>query len=476
MKKSMLAVTALAAVGLLALAGCGKTEGSSAAGSNTPTTSSAPKAAHHFNVRCWNDEFQGRFRKYSTLWQKTNDDGTDTLKDGTIVNWIIVENKDNKYQNALDTAIQGQDAAAADDKIDMFLVEADYAMKYSQQDIAMDVKADIGLTDTDLAQQYDYTKKILTAGGKLKGVSWQATPGLYAYRTDIADAVLGTHEPDAVQAKISDWTKFNAVAAQMKAANYHMLAGKDDSYRTYSNNVSHKWVSDEGVCTLDPNIKQWVKDTKEYSTKGYLAGSTTDYALWGKEWGNQMSKSGTTFGFFWSTWGINFSLQGYADPDKAGKATDTNLWGKYRVCQGPQSFYWGGTWMIGAKGTDDTAIIKQTMLDLTCNGTIMGKITRETEDYTNNKTAMAAIGNDATYGSSFLGGQNHVKLFTAAADNIHMDYLSAYDQGCNESFQNAMADYFAGTATYLEAVQTFKTKLKATYSDVTFDATFDADI
>ena len=469
MKKSMLAVTALAAVGLLALAGCGQT-GSSGA----PAASSTPKAAHHFNIRCWNDEFQGRFRNYSTLWDHTNEDGTDTLKDGTIVNWIIVENKDNKYQNALDTAIQGQDAAAADDKIDMFLVEADYAMKYSQQDIAMDVKADVGLTDSDLAQQYDYTKKILTANGKLKGVSWQAAPGLYAYRTDIADAVLGTHEPDAVQAKISDWAKFNSVAAEMKAKNYYMLAGKDDSYRTYSNNVTHKWVSDEGVCTLDPNIKQWVKDTKSYADNKYLAGTGTDYALWGSAWANEMSKAGSTFGFFWSTWGINFSLQGYADPAKLKKADSSNLWGKYRVCQGPQSYYWGGTWMVGAKGSDDVAIIKQTMLDLTCNGTIMGKITRDTDDYTNNKAAMTAIGNDPTYGSDFLGGQNHVKLFTAAADNIHMDYLSAYDQGCNESFQNAMADYFTKKATYPEAIQNFKTKLKATYSDVTFDATFDA--
>lgn len=463
----MLAVTALAAVGLLALAGCNKPV------SSTTSGDSGTKAAHHFNVRCWNDEFQGRFRHYSSLWQKTNDDGTDTLKDGTIVKWIIVENKDNKYQNALDTAITGQDAAATDDKIDLFLVEADYAMKYSKQAIAMDVKADVGLTDADLAQQYDYTKKILTYDGKLKGVSWQATPGLYAYRTDIADAVLGTHDPDAVQDKISDWTKFNAVAAQMKAKDYHMLAGKDDSYRTYSNNVTHKWVSN-GVCTLDPNIKQWVKDTKSYADNGYLAGTGTDYALWGKEWGNQMSKAGSTFGFFWSTWGINFSLQGYADPDKAGKATDTNLWGKYRVCKGPQSYYWGGTWMIGAKGSDDVSIIKQTMLDLTSNATIMKKITTETQDYTNNMKAMEEIGADTSFGSDFLGGQNHVKLFTQAAKLINMDYLSAYDQGCNESFQNAMADYFTGKATYAQAITNFKTKLSATYSDVTFDTTFDA--
>ena len=451
MKKSLLALTALAATSLMALVGCGETGTSSSAASSTtaptPTSSQAAKK-HHFNVRIWNDEFQNRFRSYSTLFDHTNSDGTDTLKDGTIVNWIMVENKSNKYQNALDDAIAAQHSADQDDKLDMFLVEADYAMKYSDQQytdkdgkatgeyVAEDVKGDIGLTDTDLAQQYDYTKKILTSSdSKLRGVSWQATPGLYAYRTDIADTVLGTHDPAAVQAKISDWTKFNAVAAQMKAANYHMLAGKDDSYRTYSNNVTSNWVSfattdtkkEHPICHLDPNIKQWVKDTKNYADNGYLAGSSDDYSLWGKEWGKQMSKEGSTFGFFWSTWGINFSLQGYADPAKLKKEDASNLWGKYRVCEGPQSYYWGGTWMLGASGTDDNAIIKQTMKDLTCDGTIMTKITKDTEDYTNNKAAMKAIGDDTSYGSSFLGNQNHVALFTTAADKISMDHLTAYD-------------------------------------------------
>lgn len=470
-KRSILAIAALTSAALAGLAGCGGTPSTSSG--NSSGTSSAP---HYFNVRIWNDEFQKRFRAYSTQYDHTDDNGNDVLKNGTILRWSMIENKDNKYQNALDEALAGQANAATEDKVDMFLIEADYAMKYTKGKYAMDVKKDIGLTDTDLANQYDYTKKIATYDGVLKGVSWQATPGLYAYRSDIAEEVLGTSDPDEVQEKISTWDKFNAVAAQMKAKDKHMLAGKDDSYRTYSNNVTRKWVDGDGVCTLDPNIKQWVKDTKTYADKGYLAGTGKDYALWGSEWGKQQSKAGSTFGFFWSTWGINFSLQGYADPDGLKKADDTNLWGKYRVCYGPQSYYWGGTWMCGAAGSDDTALIKQTMTDLTVDGDIMTKITKDTQDYTNNSVAMEAIGNDSTYGSDFLGGQNHIKLFTEAAKNINMDYLSPYDQGCNEKFQEAMSDYFTGNVSYSAAVANFKTKLQAVYSDVTFDSTFDAAI
>ena len=44
-------------------------------------------------------------------------------------------------------------------QVDIFLIEADYALKYVDSDYALDVKADIGLTDADLAGQYQYTKR-----------------------------------------------------------------------------------------------------------------------------------------------------------------------------------------------------------------------------------------------------------------------------------------------------------------------------
>ena len=285
MKKSMLATTALVATGLLALAGCQGGGDSSASGSaHSSVSSTSVDASHVINFYVWNNEFQNLFRQYSTMFSKTNDDGSDTLKDGRKLVWQMTENKDGKYQNALDAAISRQNTAAANDKIDMFLVEADYAMKYTQQPIAMDVKTDVGLTDTDLAKQYDYTKKIMTVGDSLKGVSWQATPGLYAYRTDYAEQMFGSSDPTTVQSKLSDWTKFDAQAAVAKQHNIHMLAGLSDSYRTYSNNVTSKWVTVTGtgkdaklVCHLDDNLKKWIIATKNYADQGYLAGKTADY-------------------------------------------------------------------------------------------------------------------------------------------------------------------------------------------------------
>ena len=92
----------------------------------------------------------------------------------------------------------------------------------------LDVKKDVGLTDDDLKDQYQYTKDIVTVDGVQKGTTWQATPGLFAYRRSIAEDVLGTDDPTEVQAALSDWDKFNDVAEKAAAKGYKMLSGYDD--------------------------------------------------------------------------------------------------------------------------------------------------------------------------------------------------------------------------------------------------------
>ncbi len=107
-----------------------------------------------------------------------------------------------------------QDYAAADDKIDLFLLEADYALKYVDTDYTMPV-ADLGITDEDLKDQYQYTKDIVTdSNGVLKGVSWQGCPGVLFYNREAAKEVLGSDDPSEVQNYVSDWDTFNDTAEE----------------------------------------------------------------------------------------------------------------------------------------------------------------------------------------------------------------------------------------------------------------------
>src|SRR5699024_4217149 len=167
------------------------------------------------------------------------------LPDDVEVKFTLVPNDDNAYQNALDEALLGQANAPDDEKIDLFLVEADYALKYVDSDYTIDILNDVGLKQEDIQGQYKYTQEIVTDGdGVIKGSSWQATPGLFAYRRSIAKDVLGTDDPEAVQEALSTWEKFHEVAEEANKKGYKMLSGYDDSYRTFSNNMSNPWVDE----------------------------------------------------------------------------------------------------------------------------------------------------------------------------------------------------------------------------------------
>ncbi len=448
----------------LSLAACGSSEKEETSGEDTAQEESAEEG-EVLNIWCWNDEFQSRFNDYyPEVKEVAEDKSTTTLNDGTVVKWTINPNENNNYQNKLDEALLNQESADADDKIDIFLIEADYALKYVDSEYTLDVVNDIGMTEDDMADQYQYTKDIVTdSEGAIKGTTWQATPGLFAYRRSIAKDVLGTDDPDEVQAALSDWDKFNAVAEQAAAKGYKMLSGYDDSYRTFSNNVSAPWVDGTSV-VVDENLMKWVDQTKEFTDKGY----NNKTSLWDDGWAADQGPDGDVFGFFYSTWGINFTLLGnsLADPD-GEQAVGNGIYGDYAVCEGPEAYYWGGTWICAAAGTDNAATIKDVMVKLTCDAEIDKQITLDTQDYTNNKTAMDEIAADPEFGSDFLGGQNHIALFAEAAGKIDMSNAGKYDQGCNEKFQAAFKDYFDGSVDMDTAKANFETAIMELYPNLT---------
>ena len=138
MKKNLkaLVVLALAFAMVFTMAGCGGgSEGGSEGGGE------ASEGGKVLNIWCWNDEFQSRFNDYyPEVKEVAEDKSTTTLNDGTTVKWTINPNENNNYQDKLDEALLKQADAAADDKIDIFLVEADYALKYVDADVTMDVE------------------------------------------------------------------------------------------------------------------------------------------------------------------------------------------------------------------------------------------------------------------------------------------------------------------------------------------------
>ena len=211
MKKKIVSVLILVAIGTTLFVGCGNRNN---LGTESDVADTDEEEGKVVNIYCWNDEFKQIYEVYAKDLEE---------KHGVEVNFVIISSDNNAYQINLDEALEEQDEAIDDDKVDMFLIEADYAGKYIKSDYVLDVVSDVGLTEDDLKDQYNYTKEIVSDNGVQKATTWQATPGLFAYRRSIAKQVLGTDDPKQVQEKLSSWEGFDQVAQQMHDNGYYMM-------------------------------------------------------------------------------------------------------------------------------------------------------------------------------------------------------------------------------------------------------------
>ena len=473
MKKKVISIL-MAGIIAASLAACGS--GGSASSTATEKAEGTTEAAADgaveeaggegkvLNIQCWNDEFARRMRDHMPGYEAADkDDATKGGKLGDVeVRFTVTPSTDNAYQNNLDAVLPENADAAADDKVDMFLVEADYALKYVNTPVALPI-SDLGITEDELANQYKYTKDIVTdEDGNLKGLSWQGCPGVLIYNRDIAKEVLGSDDPEEVQKAVADWDTFKQTADKLKEKGYKITSTTNDSYRVFSNNVSSPWVVD-GKINVDENIKTWVDMSKEMVDKGQTG--TAD--LWSEDWSKGFAKDADVFCYFGPAWLINFSMGAVDDGVNEDDGSRTFA-GGWAATVGPQGFYWGGTWICAAAGTDNPTAVAEIMRQMTTNEEVLTDIVKVDNDFVNNKPAMEAAATDDSFAFKPLGGQNPLGMFCEGAEKIDLSNISEYDQGCNESFQLAMKEYFEGNASYDDALQAFFKAVCEKYPELSY--------
>ena len=461
MKKTMCVILA-ALMAFAVLAGCGSSGSSGSSGSTAQTEADAGSEGKIINIYSWNTEFQTRVEAVYDKVDHTSDDGTVTyLTDGCEIHWVINPNTDGVYQQKLDEALLVQDKAATDEKVDMFLSETDYVVKYTDKDIDVAIPlTELGIDpDVDLADQYSYTKVVASdIDGVQRGSTWQGCPCLLVYRRDIANEVFGTDDPDEIAALVADWDKMKDAAAQLKESGYYTFASYADTFRSYGNSISEPWVTVNGsdvVLKVDPRIMEWVEDSKEWLDAGYLDKNIK--GQWNDDWNKSMGSKSKVFSFLFPAWGIDFVLSPNWDGDEGA-------WG---VTTGPQAFNWGGSFVHGCTGTDNPEHVKEIMLAVTADKDNLMQITTDYLDFTNTQSGMNEIAADETFGADFLGGENPFKYFAPAAEDIEMTTLSPYDQGCVELIQSSFSDYLQGLVDFDRAKTNFETAIRERYPDIT---------
>lgn len=313
------------------------------------------------------------------------------------VNWIITPNDGNAYQTALDENLSNIETTPAEDRIDLFTIEADYAKKYVQTANLMSME-EIGITKEDMAEQYAYTKEIAkNADGEICASAWQSTPGFFMYRRSIAKEVFGTDEPDDIQEILSTWEKFDDAAARLKDSGYMMFSAYTDSYYPFNANKSQPWVDENLTIHMDDHVLQWVEQTREYTEKGYNNQNVeiSDIIL-------DLRKDGKVFGAFAAPWYMDYVEFSCLDDPKAPLELGNGSYADWAACTGPESYYWGGTWLCVPEGCDNISEIRDLIYALTCDEAAMKKLALENGEFVNNEKVMKELA-DSNYECAFLG-------------------------------------------------------------------------
>ena len=415
-----------------------------------------------FHIYVWNEEFKGFFEKYvsdeKAKFQEAAEKKDDSLKpaethyQGKKVKWTITPSDNGAYQKALDDALENNANAKEEDKIDLFLAEADYILKYNNSDLTRNVQ-DMGVTD--FSNIYNYTKEAASSNkGEVKGVSFQCCPAGVIYRRSIAKAVLGVDKPEEVQAKISDWTKFDAVAAQMKDKGYYMTASFAETYRAFSNNVTKPWVDKDNKLQFDDQITKWMDQADSYIKNGY----SLTAGVWENECTNEMYKDGKAFCYFGPAWYYNFCMNNAQDPDKG-------CFGDWGLVEGPAKYFWGGTWLLAPAGGSNDDLTVKVMNTFINDEDVCYSLVEKEGQFSNNQKVNKKYA-DTGKGNAFLGGQNDTALYLELAKGIKFQNITIYDQYCNEGLQNNFQQYLKGEVTKDKAIANFKDYIERTCTGV----------
>jgi len=396
------------------------------------------------------------------------------------INYTIYPTDGGAYTTAVDTLLAA-DAASAEAP-DIFTLEAAFVKKYVNSDWTADLIGDLGFTEEELAPAIPVMRQIGTSNvnGKLKGLSWQATPGALMYRASLAEKYLGVTTPEEMQAKVADWDLFMETAAELVEASEgatKMVVGAGDIWNAFNFGRSQGWVVDNKL-VIDDVLYDYLDlavtlEEDDLSNKG---------AAWSEVWFQGM-KTDSTLCFFLPTWGLHYTLKpncGLTTNDtmndeqlKAACEADGGTYGDWRMISGPVGYSWGGTW-IGANAAkvaaaDDAkkAAIKDFIKFFTLSEEFLYEYAKASGDFVGSNAVVEKILAEGGTPNPFLGGQDHYSIFAEAANLANGSIMTDYDEKMNSLWSdNVTTPYSKGEKDLDTAIADFKAAVAAQFPEL----------
>lgn len=467
MKKRLLAALVASAT-VLSFAGCTSTDNSSTSSDNSSTpadssstpdgTSDASTPADTSDVTLGDDG--------DTLSILTWNGNSDTTK---MVEFFLQEKGyDESKVTIVPIGDNGEGARdgytqylMGDGDADLMVFDADWVAQYTNDDSLTAPYEAIGLSKSDFSEAFSYTLSYGTNdAGVFKANSFQATPGGFVYRADLAEQYLGVTSPEEMQELVKDWDTFQETGAKLCEASNgatSLQATEGGLWQVFQSNRTQPWVVD-GALVMD-TAEDFYDIAKNMQDNKSLAG----LPQWETPWYAAIL-DGTALGDFVPTWGLTTNEGSILYNFTEGKEENgANM----AICEGPTGWYWGGSYLGVSTKCDNKTLAKE-FIEFYCkNADSMQKYAEETGDFVNNKTVMSTL----TTSNKLLNGQNHYEILTKVMDKLDLEgKITKYDSIIKGKFNDSVNGYLDGTyATKEDAINAFKDAVAAAYPELVIE-------
>lgn len=491
--KRTLALMATLAMATTAFVGCGSDETSSSSSSSSAPESSAESSeessAAESSAAESSDASSEESSEAAPAGTASEEVGAVTLATGgdnfvvsswnaddaeaMISQWEATTGKKATFDNL---ACAGGEASEkfnnkfqAGDDLDLYFVEADWALMFINDDEKTAPLESLGFTDANFADIYAYTDEIgKSSSGVRKGVSWQAAAGGFAYRTDLAEQYLGVKSPEEMQAKVGDWDSFKAAAKTVSEQSGGKTALADTLgglWQVFAAGRTQPWVDSNDTLQIDDSCKEFADLAKELWDEG----AVMQVDQWSPDW-LPAGQTDSVMGYFVSTWGFGDTILCGAAGGEGGAT-----YGKWNVCVGPQEYFWGGTWMVVNPKTDNGEECQSFIKTFTVDDASIKEYALNKPEYCNNMTVMADIVANPDYKDTYvlnnLGGQNYFEVLDQSVKGVNLNGLiTPYDATIKSKFLETVKEsYVKGGKSWDETVEDFKDAVSVELEDVTVE-------
>ena len=173
-----------------------------------------------------------------------------------------------------------------------------------------------------------------------------------------------------------------------------------------------------------------------------------------KRWYSRMRKDGDVFGYALPTWGLPLLKE--IAPDAKGD---------YGLTNGPNPYFWGGTWIGIYKNSKNKELAWKFVKMMTLDTETLKWWAKSTGDFVGNQAVINEIKD--TFSDPYLKGQNHYKFFAEEAPKVNAKIICLHEKEIRDSFMVILEEYIEGKCeTKTEAINLFKQKVKETFPDI----------